>query len=191
MATFFILFFFFVLPLAMAPILFWIGGVFVFYLVIPKAWHFFLSFEVRGGSVPLVLEARISEYLGLVTQLIVAFGLAFELPVIFAILTLMGVTSAAFLQRKRRPAIVINFIIAGLITPPDVLSQIALALPMLCPLVISPIPACTVRAWVAKDVMRQLHVKLVDISRACPWSCWTGVSVQRRGKVCCWCMSGR
>lgn len=117
--------------LAMAPILFWTGGVFVFYLVIPKAWHFFLSFEVRDSALPLVLEARISEYLGLVTQLIIAFGLAFELPVIFAILTLMGITSGVFLQRKRRIAIVINFIIAGLITPPDVLSQIALALPML------------------------------------------------------------
>ena len=117
--------------LAMAPILFWTGGIFVFYLVIPKAWHFFLSFEVKDSALPLVLEARISEYLGLVTQLIVAFGLAFELPIIFASLTLMGIVSGTFLQRKRRLAIIINFIIAGLITPPDVLSQIALALPML------------------------------------------------------------
>jgi sec-independent protein translocase protein TatC len=116
--------------LGLSPILFAIGGLFVFYLVIPKAWQFFLSFELKDSLVPLVLEARISEYLSLVLQLVIAFGLAFQLPIIFAILTLMGLLSSAFLQRKRRLAIVINFIIAGIITPPDVLSQIALALPM-------------------------------------------------------------
>jgi len=116
--------------LAASPLLFWIGGLFVFYFVIPKAWQFFLSFEMRDAPVPLLLEARISEYLSLVMQLVIAFGLAFQLPVIFAMLTLTGVVSSTFLQRKRRISIVVNFIIAGIVTPPDVLSQIALALPM-------------------------------------------------------------
>jgi len=116
--------------LILSPILFWIGGLFVFYFVIPKAWQFFLSFELKHSTLPLVLEARISEYLSLIIQLIIAFGIAFQLPVILAILTLLGFLSSAFLQRKRRLAIVFNFIIAGIITPPDVISQIALALPM-------------------------------------------------------------
>jgi sec-independent protein translocase protein TatC len=117
--------------LCLAPILFWSGGLFVFYCVVPKAWQFFLSFEIKDATMPLILEARISEYLHLIIQLILAFGLAFQLPVIFLILTLLGIVSSAFLINKRRIAIVINFVIAGIITPPDILSQIALALPML------------------------------------------------------------
>lgn len=117
--------------LACAPLLFLAGGCFVFYFVIPKAWHFFLSFELNDSISPLVLEPRISEYLSLVIELIIAFGLAFQLPIIFAILALMKIITADFLSRKRRPAIVIIFIIAGIITPPDALSQIALAIPML------------------------------------------------------------
>lgn len=77
------------------------------------------------------MEPRISEYLNLVIELIIAFGLAFQLPVIFIILALMNIITADFLSRKRRGAIVIIFIIAGIITPPDALSQIALAIPML------------------------------------------------------------
>ncbi len=117
--------------LSCAPLLFLAGGGFVFYFVIPKAWHFFLSFELSDSISPLVLEPRISEYLNLVIELIIAFGLAFQIPIIFAILALMKIVTADFLSRKRRPAIVIIFIIAGIITPPDALSQIALAIPML------------------------------------------------------------
>ena len=117
--------------LSCAPLLFALGGCFVFYFIIPKAWHFFLSFELNDSISPLVLEPRISEYLNLVIELIIAFGLAFQLPVIFIILALMNIITADFLSRKRRGAIVIIFIIAGIITPPDALSQIALAIPML------------------------------------------------------------
>jgi sec-independent protein translocase protein TatC len=112
------------------PILFWLGSVFVFYLVMPKAFEFFLSFELQKSSLPLMLETRISEYLSLVIHLVIAFGLAAELPVVFVILHLIGFVSTEFLVQKRRLAIVINFIIAGIITPPDIFSQIALALPM-------------------------------------------------------------
>lgn len=116
--------------LSFAPILFFLGGIFVFYIVIPGAWHFFLSFESLEGSSHLVLEPKISEYLDLVINLIVAFGAAFELPIILMILSLLGIITKEFLSKKRRIAVVIIFVIAGFITPPDVISQIALAMPM-------------------------------------------------------------
>lgn len=117
--------------LVMSPLLFWLGGIFVFYYVMPRAWHFFLSFENNCSSMPLVLEVKISEYLSLVSQLVIAFGLAFQLPVFLLILNLLKVLTVVGLQEKRRLAVVINFIIAGILTPPDVISQIALAIPML------------------------------------------------------------
>lgn len=114
-----------------SPFLFIIGGLFVYYFVMPKAWEFFLSFEVKNSTIPLMLEARISEYLNLIIKLIFAFGLAFQMPIILILLTMFGLMSSNTLRAKRRIAIVIIFIIAGIITPPDILSQIALALPML------------------------------------------------------------
>lgn len=114
-----------------SPILFFVGGLFVFYFVIPKAWRFFISFEMTSGAMPIILEAKISEYLSLVIKLILAFGVAFQMPVILIILSLFGLFSAEKLRSKRRIAIVINFIIAGIITPPDILSQISLAIAMI------------------------------------------------------------
>ena len=113
-----------------SPILFIVGGLFVFYFVIPKAWSFFISFEMTSGATPIILEAKISEYLSLVIKLIMAFGIAFQMPIILIILSLFRIISAEMLRSKRRIAIVINFIIAGVITPPDILSQISLAIPM-------------------------------------------------------------
>lgn len=113
-----------------SPILFMIGGLFVFYFVIPQAWNFFLSFEMSSGATPIVLEAKISEYLSLIIKLIMAFGIAFQMPIILIILSLFNIISSEMLRNKRRIAIVINFIIAGIITPPDILSQISLAIPM-------------------------------------------------------------
>lgn len=116
--------------LSFSPALFILSAVFVFYFVMPAAWGFFLSFENLEGVSPLVLEPRISEYLDLVINLVIAFGVAFQLPIILMILSLLGIVNYDFLTRKRRIAIIIIFIIAGVITPPDVLSQIALAMPM-------------------------------------------------------------
>ena len=116
--------------LALSPVLFILGGLFVFYFVIPRAWDFFVSFEVKDGLTPIILEAKISEYLSLIIKLIMAFGLAFQMPIILIILSLLNIISAKTLRDKRRIAIVINFIIAGIITPPDILSQISLAIPM-------------------------------------------------------------
>ncbi len=114
-----------------APILFYLGGFFVFYAVMPRAWIFFLSFEDTTTSLPIVLEARISEYLSIVMQLVTAFGLAFELPVIMLILCVLDLISSNSLKSKRRFAVVIIFIISAILTPPDVLSQIALAIPLI------------------------------------------------------------
>ena len=114
-----------------SPLLFWSGGFFVFYYVMPKAWQFFLSFENINSDIPIVLEAKVSEYLSLIIQLILAFGLAFQLPVIILILYLFKIVSVESLKKKRRLSIVINFIIAGILTPPDVISQLALAIPLL------------------------------------------------------------
>ncbi len=117
--------------LSMSPILFYLGAIFVFYFVMPKAWSFFLSFESSSSIIPITLEAKISEYLSLVVQLMVGFGLAFQMPIILLILNLFGIITANNLKNKRRFAIVINFIIAAILTPPDVISQFALALPLL------------------------------------------------------------
>jgi len=122
------------LPFLIAtPVLFLLGAAMAYYLVFPLAWKFFLSFEVpvAAGSLPIQLEARISEYLSLSMTIIFAFGLAFELPVILVLLTRIGLLSAAKLSQFRRYAIVLIFIAAAILTPPDVISQISLAIPLM------------------------------------------------------------
>lgn len=117
--------------LAFSPVLFYAGGFFVFSIVMPQAWKFFLGFENYAGQVPIIFEAKISEYLSLVTQLIIAFGFAFQLPIFMVICNLLGIITTNSLKNKRRLAIVAIFIIAAIFTPPDVLSQFALALPLM------------------------------------------------------------
>lgn len=117
--------------LFLSPILFFLGSFFVYYFVMPRAWVFFLSFESNTSKIPLVLEARISEYLHLVMQLIVAFGVAFQMPIVMMLLKALHVTQVSTLKKYRRVAIVINFIAAAIFTPPDILSQIALAVPLI------------------------------------------------------------
>lgn len=114
-----------------AVFLFWLGALFVFYYVMPKAWQFFLSFENSNLALPLRLEARISEYLNITLQLMLAFGLAFEIPIAIIILSFFNLISVDSFIKYRRFAIVIIFVIAGIITPPDILSQFALAIPMI------------------------------------------------------------
>ncbi len=114
-----------------SPILFFAGIAMAYYFIFPVAWKFFLSFETPNGTMPIVLQARVSEYLSLVLHLMFAFGLAFQMPVILALLCHGGFISAAQLRDKRRYAILLIFVIAGIITPPDVISMVGLAIPML------------------------------------------------------------
>lgn len=114
------------------PVLFVAGASLAFYVVFPLAWRFFLSFEHAGvaGGMPVELEARVGEYLGLVMQLILAFGLSFELPVLLLVLARVGMVTARSLREHRKHAIVLTFLLAAIITPPDLISQALLGTPI-------------------------------------------------------------
>jgi len=116
-----------------SPILFFLGGALVYYVIFPLAWKFFLSFETMGGpgTLPIELEAKVNEYLSLVMKLIFAFGLCFQLPVLMTLLARVGLATSKGMAAKRKYAIVGVFLVAAVFTPPDPLSQISLALPIL------------------------------------------------------------
>ncbi len=123
-----------VLPFLIAtPFFFALGAAFCYYLVIPAAWHFFLSFESPegAGGLPIQLEAKVGEYLSLVMRLIFAFGFAFLMPVGLVLLARVGIITPEGMASKRRYAIVGMFVLAAVITPPDVISQVGLALPLI------------------------------------------------------------
>lgn len=119
--------------LVATPLLFAAGAALAYYVVIPLAIDFFISFEAPGGQDQLAiqLEAKVSEYLGLIMTLMFAFGVGFLLPVMLSLLGRAGLITAATLRRQRRFAIVGIFAAAMFLTPPDPLSQIGLALPLL------------------------------------------------------------
>ena len=123
-----------ILPyLILTPLLFLLGGMLVYYLIMPLAIKFFLSFESTGltTSLPIQLEAKVNEYLSLVMKLIFAFGLSFQLPVILSLLARIGVVDSKFLKERRKYVVVIIFAAAAILTPPDPITQIGLAIPLL------------------------------------------------------------
>ena len=123
-----------ILPyLILTPILFFLGGMLVYYLIMPLAIKFFLSFESSGLStnLPIQLEAKVNEYLSLVMKLIFAFGISFQLPVVLSLLARVGIVDSEFLKKRRKYVIVIIFAAAALLTPPDPITQIGLAIPLL------------------------------------------------------------
>jgi sec-independent protein translocase protein TatC len=120
--------------LAATPVLFFLGATLVYYVIFPLAWQFFLSFQTMQpgeGALPIEVAPKVDQYLSLSMQLIFAFGLGFELPVLLLLLVRAGIVSAAVLAKQRRYAIVGAFIAAAVLTPPDVLSQFSLAIPLI------------------------------------------------------------
>ena len=115
------------------PVLFLLGGLLVYYLVMPLAIKFFLSFESTGSSttLPIQLEAKVNEYLSLIMRLIFAFGISFQLPILLNLLARIGVVNSNYLKKTRRYFIVIIFSVAAILTPPDPITQIGLAIPLL------------------------------------------------------------
>ncbi|MDA9981071.1 twin-arginine translocase subunit TatC [Pelagibacterales bacterium] len=123
-----------VVPYLLAtPILFILGSALVYYLIMPLAIKFFLSFESIGGNgaLPIQLEAKVNEYLSLIMRLILAFGLCFQLPVALTLLARVGFVSSESLRKNRKYVIVGVFAVAAILTPPDPISQIGLGIPIL------------------------------------------------------------
>ena len=119
--------------LIVTPILFILGGLLVYYLIMPLAIKFFLSFESSAdvNNIAIQLEAKVNEYLSLVMRLIFAFGISFQLPVVLSLLARIGLIDSNYLKTRRKYVVVIIFAIAAILTPPDPITQIGLALPLL------------------------------------------------------------
>ncbi len=114
-----------------SPILFIAGALFVYFLIIPLAWEFLLNFQTNQTAMPIEMEAKISEYLALITTLIIVFGASFQLPVVLVMMMKLGIIDVSALVKVRKIVIVGIFIVAAFVTPPDVISQISLAIPLL------------------------------------------------------------
>ena len=119
--------------LVATPTLFILGGCLVYYLIMPLAIKFFLTFETvaEPGIIPIQLEAKVNEYLSLIMRLIFAFGISFQLPIILSLLARIGIIDSEYLKLRRKYVVVMIFAIAAILTPPDPITQIGLALPLL------------------------------------------------------------
>ncbi len=119
------------LPFLIAsPVLFLMGSALVYYVMLPFVLWFSLSQQIVGDGVKVVLQTKVSEYLTLVTTLLLAFGLSFQLPVVLSLAGLAGLVNSNMLRTGRRYAIVAVFVVAAIVTPPDPISQITLAVPL-------------------------------------------------------------
>jgi len=146
-----------ILPyLIFTPILFLLGGVLVYYLVMPLAINFFLSFETSGSSttLPIQLEAKVNEYLSLIMRLIFAFGISFQLPILLNLLARTGMVNSDYLKKTRRYVVVIIFGVAAILTPPDPITQIGLAIPLL---LLYELSIITVRFTKKKNIKKKVE----------------------------------
>lgn len=120
------------LPFLIAtPVLFTLGGALAYYVVMPTAFHFFLQYQGNIGGIEQEALPSIGEYLSLVMHFILAFGIAFLLPVLLMLMERAGLVTRDQLKSGRRYAILVAFVIAAVATPPDVLSQFMLAVPLI------------------------------------------------------------
>jgi len=119
--------------LVATPTLFLLGGMLVYYLVMPLAIKFFLTFESTAqiSGLPIQLEAKVNEYLSLIMRLIFAFGISFQLPVLLSLLARVGFIDSKYLKKRRKYVVVIIFVVAAVLTPPDPITQIGLGIPLL------------------------------------------------------------
>jgi sec-independent protein translocase protein TatC len=121
------------LPFLLAtPVMFAAGASFVYFIFIPNAFRFFTSFEevAHGGALAITAEPRVSEYLDLIIQLILGFGIVFELPVLLTLLVSAELLETSTLAKHRRYAVLIGFVISAILTPPDALSMMMMAIPL-------------------------------------------------------------
>jgi sec-independent protein translocase protein TatC len=122
------------LPFLLAtPFMFALGFAFVFYIMLPNAIRFFVSFDTQttGNTLGIELQARVSEYLDFVMTLIFAFGLCFQMPVLLALLGRVGIVTSAMLRSVWRYAIVGMTAVAAVLTPPDIFSMLSLGVPLI------------------------------------------------------------
>lgn len=117
-----------ILPIALLSAIFFVAGaVFCYFIVFPFAFNFFISYSTPE----IVITPKVSDYLNFVIKLLLAFGLIFEMPIFTFFLARLGIITAAMMRKFRRYAIVAIFILAAILTPPDVVSQLLMAMPML------------------------------------------------------------
>jgi sec-independent protein translocase protein TatC len=114
-----------------SPLLFLSGAALVYFFFTPMVMWFFLAMQQSGDGIQISLLPKVSEYLSLIMTLIFSFGLVFQLPVVTTLLARAGLVTQQGLKDKRKYAIVVAFVVAAVLTPPDPLSQIGLAVPAL------------------------------------------------------------
>jgi sec-independent protein translocase protein TatC len=126
------------------PFMFAVGATFLYFVLLPLALHFFVSYQQYAN---IELLPKIGEYIDLVMKLVFAFGLCFEMPVILTLLAKVGIVTSDGLRQKRRYAIIIVTVVAAIFTPPDAISMISLAVPM--------IGLYEISIWLAKSVEKK------------------------------------
>ena len=117
--------------LAATPVLFLLGAALAYYFVMPTAFKFFLGFQGESGGLDVQALPSADAYLSLVMQFILAFGISFQLPILVLLLHRAGIVTYDQLVKGRRYMIVVAFVIAAIFTPPDVFSQVMLAVPLI------------------------------------------------------------
>lgn len=124
----------FIIPMVFSSIaLFLTGAVIAYYVVIPTVWKFFLSFQtpaIEGTALPIELETQITTYFSLITKMINSFGLIFQLPIMIISLIKFKVINLDILRKGRKYFFLASFVLGALLTPPDLISQMILAIPL-------------------------------------------------------------